>query len=80
MGLCLGLKLHLIMQTVLLDAVDAEAIGADMAAADEGAAGGKPLSEKDGAKRRHVTLMDWGTAPVVEITVSTSFTSQAPWV
>ena len=55
---------------MLLDAVDAEAIGADVAAADEGAAGGKPLSEKDGAKRRHVTLMDWGAAPVVEITVS----------
>lgn len=59
------------MQTVLLDAVDAEAIGADMAAADEGAAGGKPLSEKDGVKRRHITLMDWGAAPVVEITVGT---------
>lgn len=59
------------MQTVLLDAVDAEAIGADMVAAEEGAAGGKPLSEKDSVKRRHVTLMDWGVAPVVEITVST---------
>jgi hypothetical protein len=58
------------LQTVLLDAVDAEAVGADIAAADEGFAGGKPLSEKDSIKRRHVTLMDWGAAPVVEITVS----------
>jgi hypothetical protein len=57
------------LQTVLLDAADAEAVGADVAAADEGSAGGKPLSEKDAAKRRHVTLMDWGAAPVVEITV-----------
>lgn len=59
----------LLPQTVLLDAADADAIGADWADADAGSAGGKPLSEADAAKRRHVTLMDWGSQPVVEITV-----------
>ncbi len=57
------------LQTVLLDAADADAIGADVAAADAGSDGGKSLSEADVGKRRHVTLMDWGAAPVVEITV-----------
>lgn len=57
------------VQTVLLDAADAEAVGADIAAADAGSAGGKALSAADAAKRRHVTLMDWGAQPVVEITV-----------
>lgn len=56
-------------QTVLLDAADAEAISADLAAADAGSDSKKTLSEADCAKRRHVTLMDWGSQPVVEITV-----------
>jgi hypothetical protein len=54
------LKSGWILQTVLLDTVDAEAIGADMSAAEEGTAGGKPLSEKDSVKRRHVTLRHLG--------------------
>ncbi len=49
-----------------MDAADAEAVAADLAAADSGDAGGKP---GDGDKRRHVTVMDWGSQPVVQITV-----------
>ncbi len=61
------------LQTVLLDAADADAIGADVSAADAGSDGGKALSPADAGKRRHVTLMDWGASPVVEITVRRIF-------